>query len=113
MATTITSEGRMPWQVFQACRGESGARRRHITPQAGHALEILGHAIEYLTDEFVYFGGEISSRNAQLEAVQMLMGLNRQVYFECPIAPTMGQRVRQALHLGTAVEPTAGKPIRN
>jgi hypothetical protein len=48
-------------------------RRRRITPQAGHALETLGHAIEYLTDEFVHRGGNMSSSNGELEAVQLLM----------------------------------------
>jgi hypothetical protein len=74
-------------------------RRRRITPRAGRALEILGHAIEYLADEFVYEGREISSRNGQLQAVQMLMALNRQVYFECPELPTLGERCRALFHL--------------
>jgi hypothetical protein len=77
-------------------------RLRRITPQAGRALEILGHAIEYLTDEFVHCGGELSPRNAQLEAVQLLMGLNRQVYFECPEVVTLGDRLRSMLHLHAA-----------
>jgi hypothetical protein len=77
-------------------------RPRRITPQAGHALEILGHAIEYLTDEFVHCGGDMSPRNAQLEAVQLLMGLNRQVYFECPEVTTLGDRLRSILHLRAA-----------
>jgi hypothetical protein len=77
-------------------------RRRRITPQAGHALEILGHAIEYLTDEFVHQGVDLSAGNAQLKAVQLLMALNRQVYFECPEVPTLGERLRSMLHLHAA-----------
>ena len=76
--------------------------RRRITPEAGHALEILGHAIEYLTDEFVYEDQALSTRSAQLQAVQMLMALNRQVYFECPEAPTFGERCLALLHLHSA-----------
>ncbi len=72
--------------------------RRRITPQAGHALEILAHAIEYLADEFVNQGLAFSSKNEQLQAIQMLMALNRQVYFECPIVPTFGERCRALLH---------------
>jgi hypothetical protein len=79
-----------------------GNRRRQITPQAGHALEILGHAIEYLTDEFVHHGGDVSSRNPQLEAVQLLMSLNRQVYFECPEVPTVRERIRSMFHFNEA-----------
>jgi hypothetical protein len=77
-------------------------RRRIITPQAGRALEILGHAIEYLTDEFVHEGGALSASNAQLEAVQLLMAVNRKVYFECPIAPTFAERCRSLLGIHAA-----------
>jgi hypothetical protein len=77
-------------------------RRRHITPQAGRALELLGHAIEYLTDEFVHQGARFSAKNEQLEAVRMLMALNRQIYFECPEVPTFGERCRALLHLHSA-----------
>jgi len=77
-------------------------RRRRITPQAGRALEILGHAIEYLTDEFVYHGGSLSGGNSQLQAVQLLMALNRQIYFECPEVPTFGERCQAFLGLHTA-----------
>ena len=77
-------------------------RRRNITPQAGRALEILAHAIEYLTDEFVHQGLEFSAKNEQLEAVKLLMALNRQVYFECPEVPTFSERCRALLHLHAA-----------
>jgi len=43
-----------------------------------------------------------SRRRITPEAVRMLMGLNRQVYFECPVLPTLGQKIRAALHLHTA-----------
>ncbi|MGB7265817.1 MAG: hypothetical protein WBC92_09915 [Terracidiphilus sp.] len=79
-----------------------GRRRRQISPQAGRALEILGHAIEYLSDEFVHSGESLSAHNAQVEAVQLLMGINRQIYFACPEAPTLGERVRAILHPHTA-----------
>jgi hypothetical protein len=73
-------------------------QRRQITPQAGKALEKLSHAIEYLTDEFVQSGASFSTSNSQLEAVQVLMALNRRVYFECPEVPTLGERLRTLLH---------------
>jgi hypothetical protein len=103
MATSVTTDFSLPVAppVVSNARVRPN-RPRRITAQAGHALEILGHAIEYLTDEFVYRGGEISPRNAQLEAVQLLMGLNRQVYFECPEVTTMGDRLRSMLHLHAA-----------
>ena len=78
------------------------ARRRRISPEAGRALEILGHSIEYLTDEFVHAGGSLSAHNAQVEAVQLLMGINRQIYFACPEVPSLGERWRAMVHLRTA-----------
>jgi hypothetical protein len=68
------------------------ARRRQISPDAGRALEILGHAIEYLTDEFVHEGGFFSTQDGRLDAVQLLMAQNRLVYLSCPELPTLGER---------------------
>jgi hypothetical protein len=70
----------------------SRAHRRRISPQSGHALEILGHAIEYLTDEFIHAGGSFSAHNGQVEAVQLLMDINRKIYLDCPEIPTWGER---------------------
>lgn len=88
--------------VPTAVRGRGVVRRRRISPEAGHALEILGHAIEYLTDEFIYAGGSFSAHDAQVEAVQLLMGLNREIYFDCPEVPSFAARFRSLLHLRTA-----------
>ncbi len=68
------------------------ARRRSISPEAGRALEMLGHAIEYLTDEFLHAGGFPSARDPQVEAVQLLMALNREVYQACPERPSLASR---------------------
>ena len=70
--------------------------RRRTTPEAGFALEILGHAIEYLADEYVHDAGllpSIHSGDPRVEAIQLLMSANRQVYFACPLAPSLYQRV--------------------
>lgn len=75
----------------------AGHKRRSINPRAGHALEILGHAIEYLTDEFIHEGGTFSPDNGQLQAVQLLMAVNRQIYFECPEVPPIGRRLASFL----------------
>ena len=85
-----------------AATGRGGMRRRRISPEAGHALEILGHAIEYLTDEFVRAGASTSAHDAQVEAVQLLMSLNREIYFGCPAVPTLTDRLRSLLHLRAA-----------
>ena len=73
-------------------------RRRRINPQAGHALEILGHAIEYLTDELVHEASSISAHNPQVEAVQLLMACNRKIYLACPEIPTLAERFHALLH---------------
>jgi hypothetical protein len=77
-------------------------RRRRISPQAGHALEILGHAIEYLTDELVHEQGSFSPADVRMDAVQLLMALNRQIYFECPELPTFEERCRKFMGLRAA-----------
>ncbi len=77
-------------------------RRRHISPQAGQALVVLGHAIEYLADEFVHHGGSLSGNNEEVQAIQLLMALNREVYFECPEVLSLGARFRGLLGFHTA-----------
>ena len=80
----------------------SSNRRRRIDPQSGRALEILGHAIEYLTDELVESHELVAANNARVEAIQLLMALNRQVYFECPEVLTLADRCRAFLHMRSA-----------
>jgi hypothetical protein len=99
MAATTTAGFSIPVSTLAVPTAPARSdHRRRITPQAGRALEILAHAIEYLTDEFVHEGLSFSARNEQLQAVQLLMALNRQVYFECPEVPTFAERCRALLH---------------
>jgi hypothetical protein len=100
MAATTTTAIPIPANALTV--STTRVRRRRITPQAGRALEILGHAIEYLTDEFVHQDLAFSSSNGELQAVQLLMALNRQVYFECPEVPTLTERFRALLHRESA-----------
>lgn len=81
------------------CRDASGSGSfrtpsRLVNMQAGRALEILGHAIEYLTDEYVREAKHLSAHDPQVEAIQLLMTINREVYFGCPIVPTFADRMR-------------------
>jgi len=101
-ATTTTSFSRPASVPAIPVASVHATRRRDITPQAGHALNYLAHAIEYLTDEFMHRGLAFSAKNEQLEAVRLLMALNRQVYFECPEVPRFGERCRALLHLHEA-----------
>jgi len=103
MATSPTMRGlSMRIAAPAPVMGREVVRRRRVSPEAGRALEILGHAIEYLTDEFVYAGGSFSVQNPQVEAVQLLMGLNRKIYFDCPEVPSIADRCRALLHPRTA-----------
>ncbi|UWZ82910.1 hypothetical protein [Occallatibacter riparius] len=73
--------------------------RRRITPQAGHALEKLGHAIEYLTDEFMNEEGQPPfRRDGRLEAIELLMAANREIYYHCPEVPSFRTRFSAFLH---------------
>lgn len=89
MATTA-----FPINVSAPLKGQSRSRQRRVSPQAGRALEILGHAIEYLTDEFVQAGGSLSAQDAQVQTIQLLMATNREIYFSCPESRTFGDRFR-------------------
>ena len=73
--------------------------RRRITPEAGHALEKLGHAIEYLTDEFMNEEGQPPfRRDGRLEAIELLMAVNRSIYHDCPEVPSFRARFSAFLH---------------
>ena len=68
--------------------------RRRITPEAGRGLEMLGHALEYLTDEFVRDGCRFGEDQGRLQAIQLLASLNRQIYFACGVEPSFRERVQ-------------------
>ena len=68
--------------------------RRRVTPETGRALEILGHAIEYLTDEYVHHRGTFLANDPEVQAIQLLMKLNRQIYFNCLPLPSLADRCR-------------------
>ncbi len=73
----------------------SRSTRRRTTPEAGFALEVLGHAIEYLADEYAHEAGSLSSiysQDPRVEAMQLLMAANRQVYYACPLVPSLYER---------------------
>ena len=77
-------------------------RPRKISPETGRAIEMLGHAIEYLADEFAL---ECMTRQEQVGpgmhprvvAIEILKKCNRVVYLSCPEIPTLGDRIRAVL----------------
>ncbi len=85
--------------------------RRRIPPVSGRALEVLGHAVEYLADEYVLASGALPSihtRDPQVEAMQLLMQANRAVYFECPVIPPLRVRARNWF-FGRLLPPAVGQ----
>jgi hypothetical protein len=71
--------------------------QRRISPLDGRALEILGHAIEYLADEFALRAGNLtplSAEDPQISSIQKLMAASRSVYYDCPIVPSIRERLR-------------------
>ncbi|HEY9126350.1 MAG TPA: hypothetical protein VIM62_04445 [Acidobacteriaceae bacterium] len=84
----------------------ASARRRRISPEAGRAIEMLGHAIEYLADEFALEcrtrGVAQARKHGTVVAIELLMEKNREVYFSCPVVPTISERLRSILRLQKA-----------
>jgi hypothetical protein len=79
-------------------------RQRRISPESGRALEILGHAIDYLSDEHIYRGGQFSLSDPRVQAVLMLIERNREIYLACPEVPSLGERFRRWLGILGIIE---------
>ena len=95
MATAVNIEYQIARPKSQVAA--SRERTRRITPEAGRGLELLGHAIEYLTDEYVNEAKKLDHADPQVAAIRLLMDLNRQIYYDCPAVPTFGERIRDFL----------------
>ena len=65
--------------------------RRRTTPQQGRALELLGHAIEYLVDSRLPEGGPTPAEN---RALRILMACSRDVFEESVAAVPVHQRLQ-------------------
>ncbi len=75
----------------------SRSKRRRVDREAGRALEILGHAIEYMADELNACERPVAAGNPRLEAIQMLMAINRRIYLACPEIPGWRERLSRWL----------------
>ncbi len=69
---------------------------RRPSREQGKALEILGHAIEYLMDSYVLMASKDGVRG-DAEAAQILMRLNRAVFEECPEKSSIKQGWRERI----------------
>jgi hypothetical protein len=72
--------------------------RRRLSPERGRALEILGHAIEYLADEYandLADKGPLGNADPRVAAIQLLKGLNRAIYYSgTEVKPALGRMKR-------------------
>jgi hypothetical protein len=74
-------------------------RQRRIAPSKGKALEILGHAIDYLADGYARRDEFSNDGDPELEAMRLLMERNREIYFSCPEVPSLRERLASWLGL--------------
>ncbi len=71
--------------------------RHRTTRLQGRALEVLGHAIEYLVDSrLVQFEQEATVADG--DAVRVLIGASREVFAESPVYVPVSSRLRRWLY---------------
>ena len=88
-----------PRPVTSSAAPRPFVRRLH-SPESGRALEILGHAIEYLADEYAHelaHKGPLGSADPRVAAIQILKGLNRAIYYSGTEVEPAFSRVRRWL----------------
>jgi hypothetical protein len=79
--------------------GERSERGGLPTRRSGRALEILGHAIEYLADEYVRDNSSAETKEGTLQAIQILMEANRGIYHSRPKPLSLKEWLRALLRL--------------
>jgi len=87
----------VPAQTSVRASAGTITHRRSISPEAGRALEIISHAIDYLDFETMRRCDSFSDLNDQLDAMQLLVSLNRRIYFECPEIESLGEWFRSSV----------------
>ena len=107
MSATATAGGKLIFEavsqeVHDRTLGAAGRRRRMVSPEDGRAIEMLGHAIEYLEDEFAldcrsHPQNVVSGMHPQVAAIAILKQCNRVVYLSCPEVPALRTRIRAVL----------------
>ncbi len=121
MATSFPTKDPIPLLVHINSRSEARAastvRRRRVPYQSGRALEMLSHAIDYLTDEFALECmtertiDSVSPRigvHPRIAAIEILKQRNREIYLSFPEVPTLAERLRACLGMHTVQHRTGG-----
>jgi len=93
MMATLTTGSMPTGPVHISTKNPAESRRRLLAPAAGQAIEILAHAIEYLADEYALGTMPVFARKGTIDAIQILMSLNREVYLSCPAVPSLRERL--------------------
>jgi hypothetical protein len=72
--------------------------RRQLSRENAQGLEILGHAIEYLIDEYAVDPGDkgpLGNADPRIAAIQTLKALNRSIYLSGAEVQPLWHRIRQ------------------
>lgn len=73
----------------------SGRMRRKITREQGCALEVIGHAVDYLNDSYLYEGADdeiIDFSGPSMDAVRILIAAQRQILSSLPLVEPLPLR---------------------
>jgi hypothetical protein len=83
--------------------------RRMLTREQGHALEMIGHAVDYLNDCYLYEGDDselINIGGSSTEAIRILVSLRWQILQSVPMREPRTLRLWNALfHRHTGERP--------
>lgn len=83
-----------------AANPKARSLRRILTREQGRALEMIGHAVDYLNDCFLYHGEDnelINVGGTPNQAIQILVSLRWQILEAAPVREPMGLRLWNAL----------------
>lgn len=110
MATRATFEANLRAGLYTERQGEAEAAaelkirnrglRRIITREEGCALETIGHAVDHLNDCYLQQGSDeeiLDFGGPAMEAVQILITLQRQMLRSFPVKEPLLVRVKNAL----------------
>ncbi len=73
---------------------------RVITREEGRALEMIGHAVDYLQDCYLHEGDDreiLDFRGPKMDAVRILVSAQRQIHRSLPLAEPLTVRLWHAL----------------
>ena len=87
--------------------------RRIMTREQGRALEMIGHAVDYLNDCYLHEGDEdeiINVGGSSTEALQILISLRWQILQSLPLEEPRMHRLWNALFRRSAVRTTRHRP---